>query len=237
VPSNAIVAENQLTGTPPSVWSVGNGNTTIQGFATDISVDQGQTVTSRSRLANAPYHIDITGWATTRAPAARLVTTIPNAQVLGRFSPAAHRRPTGLIDAGNWADVRLVGVPRRTSGLYFARFTRDDTGGASSGVFRRPRRRRRLDLLFQTADTLAGLQLLGRQQPLRRSPPAGRTRSATTDPSPSTRSAGGLGDYSSPLHAEYPMIRWLEPTVQRQLLTDIDTTLCRLPGGTGSTCR
>src|SRR5437899_1669930 len=32
---NPIVTENQLTGTAESVWGVGTGNATIQGFATD----------------------------------------------------------------------------------------------------------------------------------------------------------------------------------------------------------
>src|SRR5437868_5876521 len=41
---NPIVAENQLPGTPESVWGVGAGNTTLQGFATDMSVNRGQTI-------------------------------------------------------------------------------------------------------------------------------------------------------------------------------------------------
>src|SRR5204862_505769 len=36
--------------------------------------------------------------------------------------------------------------------------------------------------------------------------------------------AGGLGDYSSPLHAEYPMIRWLEANGYNvSYSTDVDT--------------
>ena len=41
---NPIVAENQLPGTPESVWQVGAGDPSILGFATNISVDHGQTV-------------------------------------------------------------------------------------------------------------------------------------------------------------------------------------------------
>jgi hypothetical protein len=46
-PANAIVAENCLTGNPASDWDTSPGSAgdlTIQGFATDISVDQGSTV-------------------------------------------------------------------------------------------------------------------------------------------------------------------------------------------------
>ena len=42
---NAIVAENCLPGNLPSEWDIsGAGDSTIQGFATDISVNQGGTV-------------------------------------------------------------------------------------------------------------------------------------------------------------------------------------------------
>src|SRR4030095_11172033 len=41
--STPIVAENALTGNPASEWDVsGAGDPTIQGFATDISVNVGQ---------------------------------------------------------------------------------------------------------------------------------------------------------------------------------------------------
>ncbi len=43
-PTNAIVAENCLPGNPASEWDIGEGSigdTTIQGFATDISVNLG----------------------------------------------------------------------------------------------------------------------------------------------------------------------------------------------------
>ena len=46
--SNPIPAENQLPGNPPSEWDVsGSGDSTIQGFATDMSVNKGAR--SRSR--------------------------------------------------------------------------------------------------------------------------------------------------------------------------------------------
>src|SRR5215831_11489765 len=43
-PANAIVAENCLTGNPSSDWDIsGAGDLSIQGFATDISVNVGGT--------------------------------------------------------------------------------------------------------------------------------------------------------------------------------------------------
>src|SRR5690349_2837800 len=58
---NAIVTENQLPGTLQSVWGVsGAGDLTLQGFATNISVDRGQIETFKiTDTTSAPYHIDI----------------------------------------------------------------------------------------------------------------------------------------------------------------------------------
>src|SRR6516162_7695602 len=58
---NPIVAENQLPGTPQSVWAIqGTGDPTIQGFADNISVNLGQTVNFKiDDTAAAPYQIDI----------------------------------------------------------------------------------------------------------------------------------------------------------------------------------
>ena len=58
-PANAIVAENLLPGSPASEWDIsGIGDPEIQGFATDISIDQGQTVQFKID-ATAAYKIDI----------------------------------------------------------------------------------------------------------------------------------------------------------------------------------
>ena len=138
VPSNAIVTENQLIGTPQSVWSVGTGDTSIQGFATDMSVDQGQTISFKiNDLANAPYHIDIYRMGYYQGNGVRLVTSIPSSQTLRQVQPSPLTdAATGLIDAGNWSVSASWSVPTTaTSGLYFARFTREDNGGASAAYF------------------------------------------------------------------------------------------------------
>src|SRR3954462_4350912 len=58
---NPIVVENELPGSPPSEWDIsGSVSTTLQVFATDISVDQGQTVSFKNTDTTlGPYHIDI----------------------------------------------------------------------------------------------------------------------------------------------------------------------------------
>src|SRR5439155_25161179 len=157
VPSgNPIVAENQLPGTPLNTWSVGTGDATIQGFATDISVNHGQTVSFKvNDSARAPYRIDIYRLGYYQGFGARLVTTIPSAQTLRQVQPTPLTdAATGLVDAGNWAVSASWAVPSTaTSGLYFARPTRDDTGGATLIYFVVRADESTSDLLFQTADT------------------------------------------------------------------------------------
>ena len=54
-PANDVVAENRLAGSPASVWDVtGAGDPSIQGFATDISVNDGGTV---------HFHVDCGNWS------------------------------------------------------------------------------------------------------------------------------------------------------------------------------
>ena len=145
---NPIIAENQLPGTPTSVWSVaGAGDSTIQGFATNISVDHGQTVSFKiNDSARAPYHIDIYRMGYYQGNGARLVTTISSSQTLDQVQPAPlTNTTTGLIDAGNWAVSASWVVPASaTSGIYFARVgatTRGERARSfSSSVTTRARR-------------------------------------------------------------------------------------------------
>jgi len=57
---NPIPCENAQPGTPQSVWSVsGAGDPGIQGFATDISVDVGGTVSFKINTASTDYSLTI----------------------------------------------------------------------------------------------------------------------------------------------------------------------------------
>src|SRR5262247_2950146 len=59
-PTNPIVCENSKPGSPASEWDItGSGSSTIQGFATDISVDQGQTVSFKISTPATAYRLDI----------------------------------------------------------------------------------------------------------------------------------------------------------------------------------
>src|ERR671926_1271790 len=57
---NPIVTENSLPGSPQSEWDVqGAGDPTLQGFATDISVNQGSVVSFKINTTAPGYTIDI----------------------------------------------------------------------------------------------------------------------------------------------------------------------------------
>ena len=60
--TNPIVTENQLPGTPESVWLVpqGQADPALEGYSTDISVDVGQTISFKiTDTTLDPYSIDI----------------------------------------------------------------------------------------------------------------------------------------------------------------------------------
>ena len=101
-PANAIEAENCLTGNPPSEWDVsGAGDANLQGFATDISVNRGQTVSFKVSTTASAYRIDIYRLGYYQGNGARLVATIPNANTAKTNQPACltERRPASSTAA------------------------------------------------------------------------------------------------------------------------------------------
>src|SRR5262249_56067461 len=75
---NAIVCENQNTGAPASEWDVfGAGDSTIQGFATEISVNRGQTVRFKVKTDASAYQIATYRLAYYNALSPPRTTTIP----------------------------------------------------------------------------------------------------------------------------------------------------------------
>ncbi len=57
---NAIACENTKPGSPPSEWDIsGAGSSNIQGFATNMSVDRGQTVDFKVDTNSSDYRLDI----------------------------------------------------------------------------------------------------------------------------------------------------------------------------------
>ena len=112
-PANAIEAENCLPGTPQTTWDVsGAGDSTIQGFTTDISVNVGQTVSFKISTNATNYKLDIYRLGYYGGAGARLVTTITPSAHLPQTQPACITdSATALMDCGNWAVSATWTVP------------------------------------------------------------------------------------------------------------------------------
>jgi hypothetical protein len=157
-PANAIVAENCLPGNPSSQWDTNNsdaGDLSIQGFATDISSNQGGTVNFKINTNASAYTIDIYRIGYYGGMGARKVASISPSAHLPQAQPAClGDTTTGLTDCGNWAISASWQVPANAvSGVYFAHLTRTDTGGDSHIVFIVRNDSSHSDILYQTSDT------------------------------------------------------------------------------------
>ena len=78
---NKIVSENLNAGTPESVWAIhgsiaNQGDSQIEGFATQISINAGQTVYFKIDTASSGYTIDIYRLGYYGGDGARLVTSM-----------------------------------------------------------------------------------------------------------------------------------------------------------------
>jgi len=228
-PPNGIVAENCLPGTASSVWDVGinGGDPSIVGFATDISVNVGQSINFKINTPAKAYTMDIYRMGYYGGMGARKVASITPSAPLPQAQPACLvDDTTNLVDCGNWAVSASWQVPANaTSGIYFILLTRSDTGGQNHIVFIVRNDASNSALIFQTSDET--WQAYNEWQP---------SSDATPDPTTvghSLYGPTGIFDitnrafkvsYNRPFHtrdfqeeslsfvfgAEYPMVRWLE---------------------------
>jgi hypothetical protein len=220
--TSVIACENTLPGDPPSDWQVsGAGDSTIQGFATSMSVNAGETENFKINTPARSYHIDILRLGYYQGNGARKVASgvLPTA-TLPQTQPAClnDTAPTGLIDCGNWAVSASWTVPSTAvSGLYLAHLVRNDTGGESLIPFVVRNDASHSAILYQTSDeteeaynTYGGNSLY---QCTVNCPPG----------SPEAYKGADKVSYNRPWHtplddsgrswfmyAEYPMIRFME---------------------------
>src|SRR5262245_12693190 len=229
---NPIVVENLLPGTPRNVWDIGasNGDPAIQGFATDISVNRGETISFKiNDTSLAPYHIDVYRLGYYQGNGARKVATIASTQTLRQSQPAPlFDSATKLVDAGNWDVSASWAVPAdAVSGIYLANLVREDTGGISQIVFVVRDDDGHSDLLFQTSDTTWQAYNSWGGESLYDPSSAGGMRAYAVSynrPLNLRGVSGGLGQANSPFWAEVPMVRWLEANgFNVSYSTDVDT--------------
>jgi len=206
--ANPVLCENSQPGNDPTEWDVvGSGDPAIQGFATDISVDQGQTV--RFKITSAsPYSIDIYRLGYYAGKGARKVATI--AGLPAQVQQGCATDPTvGLVDCGNWAESATWAVPAdAVSGVYLARLVRSG-GGASHIPFIVRDDDGQSKILFQTSDTTWQAYNNYGDKSLYVGNP--RARKVSYNRPFINRGGTAIGARESYLFsAEYPMIRWIE---------------------------
>jgi hypothetical protein len=138
--TNPVACENSKEGVPPEDWQVdGIGDESIQGFATSISVNVGQTQSFKIQTKSTKYHINILRLGYYGGDGARMIeSNIKPSASLPQVQPECQHEPvapngstaTGLIDCGNWSVSASWKVPETAvSGLYVAELVRDDVSG------------------------------------------------------------------------------------------------------------
>jgi WD40 repeat protein/fibronectin type 3 domain-containing protein len=217
---NPIQCENALPGNPPSEWDVsGAGDESIQGYATDISVNRGGTVRFKIDTPSSDYRLDIYRLGYYGGNGARKVATVQPSASLPQNQPnCLTNAATGLIDCGNWAESASWAVPSNAaSGIYIAKAVREDganTGRASHIVFIVRNDASNSNILFQTSDTTwhaynayGGNSLYKGSGPGTGGNADGRAYKVSYNRPFNTRD----DEVETWLfNAEYPMVRWLE---------------------------
>lgn len=152
---NKIACENSLPGSPRSVWDInGSGDDSIQGFATDISVNVGASIGFKIDTDASAYTIKIFRLGYYDGDGARQVDTVTPSATLPQQQPQCLSDPTTeLYDCGNWGISASWPVPSTAvSGVYIALLQRPDNGGASHITFIVRDDASHSDIVFQTSD-------------------------------------------------------------------------------------
>jgi hypothetical protein len=208
-PKNAIEAENCLPGTPASQWYVdGAGSPNIQGFTTDISVNVGQTIFFKISTPSTSYRIDIYRMGYYQGNDGRFITSISVSLPQPQTQPSClSDSATGLVDCGNWGISASWAVPSTaTSGVYFARLLRLDTGETGAIIFVVRNDSSHSDILVQTSDpTWQAYNDYGGNS-LYSGNPVGRAFKVSYN-RPVNATQSTHGDFIS---YEYPIVRFLE---------------------------
>ena len=192
------------------------GRPDIQGFATDISVNKGETVSFKVKTDSTNYRIDIYRLGYYGGLGARLVATVQPSATLPQTQPACLSDiSTGLVDCGNWAVSASWTCRRRrprasTSPSSSAQDPED--GRASHIPFIVRDDAGHSDLLFQTSDTTWQAYNTYGGNSLYFGSPAGRAYKVSYNRPFTTRCCEFPNGSTETwlFNTEYPMIRWLE---------------------------
>ena len=131
---NRIVAENQRPGSPSTDWDTnGTDDGSIEGFATQISVNVGDEVTFKSRTVASAYRVDVYRLGYYGGLGARKVASVFPSLPLQPQPEGIFDDATGLLDCSNWSpSATWTALPSDPSGVYLGKLVRED-GGAGTG--------------------------------------------------------------------------------------------------------
>jgi hypothetical protein len=120
---NEVVCENQLPGTSPEIWDVnGAGDDSIQGFATQMSINRGDPVRFKIKTDASAYSIQIFRLGYYQGSGARKIADVTPSAPLPQNQPACVTDPaTEIFDCGTWGVSASWTVPATAvSGVYIA---------------------------------------------------------------------------------------------------------------------
>ncbi|MGO4440700.1 DUF4082 domain-containing protein [Rhizobium sp. RAF56] len=154
---NKIAVENMKQGNPQSEWGLtGAGDTNIQGFASQISVNLGDTVDFKIATDSTHYRIDIYRLGYYGGDGARKLDSIEENLSSAQVQPhPIVDYSLGLIDCGNWGVSASWQIPTdAVSGVYIAKLVREDgTAGENIIPFIVRDDSSTSNIVFQTSDT------------------------------------------------------------------------------------
>ncbi len=234
---NVIACENTATGDPSTDWKVaGAGDQTLQGFATSMSVNVGQTVSFKISSTQSAYHIDIVRLGYYQGTGARkLVSGLAPSAPFPQTQPAClTTASTGLIDCGTWGLSASWAVPTSAvSGVYVAHLIRNDNGAGSDVPVIVRNDSSHSDIVFQTSDesweaynTYGGNSLYQCTVACPPGNPAAYKGAFSVSYNRPFHSAADDGGASWLTYAEWPMIKFIEADgydVSYVAAKDVDT--------------
>ena len=224
---NAIVCENSKPGTPAAQWDIdGAGDDSIQGYGADISVNLGGRIDFKVKSDANAYTVDIYRLGYYGGDGARKITSVTPDIAVSKANVAvtcATDPDTAIYDCGAWGVSASWTVPAtEVSGVYIAKLTRTDTGGASQIPFIVRNDASTSDILYQTSDaTWQAYNLYGGAD-FYEGGDNGRAYKISYNRPFATRGANSGRDYL--FSTEYPMLKFLERNgYDLSYTTDIDS--------------
>lgn len=208
---NKISCENSKPGTDPAVWDVdGAGDSSIQGFATDMSVNVGSRIDFKIDTDASAYTIKIFRIGYYGGDGARQIATVSPSASLPQRQPACITDvATELYDCGNWSVSASWNVPTTAvSGVYVAKLHRADRNDSSHITFVVRDDASQSDVIFQTSDpTWQAYNTYGGSD-FYRGGSNGRAFKISYNRPFQTRNGPGGRDFF--FANEFPMVRFLE---------------------------